>query len=195
MKKTSFLPKIVSIIGFVIMLFNINCSVLFKHNEVPVKQKFVVSALDSIGMHKITLTIIIDANNNAKVVREVAKASPKDVHKVFIVGDSLHSTGSSTDTAEIEITASRAGSQRFWLDFNQTAPKMVNDGGDIFKFFCNSENCVKNVSSLPLLTSTGYLTSFSCTQSCQVCVLNHFIIPGLIIEGSGVYIYANSVRY
>ena len=195
MRIMSFSSKIISIIGFFILLFTINFSFPFKHREVPAKQKFVVSSLDSAGKHKVTLTITIAPNNDVRVVRKVAIAGPKDVHAVYILGDSLHSIASSADTAEFEIISKRQGSQRFWLNFDQLTFKLVSDGGDSFKFFCISENCIKNMISLPVLTTTGYLTSFSCIQSCQVCVLEHFITPGFIVEGGGVYIYANSVTY
>jgi len=177
------------------LFFAINCTTPFIQKEVAVNQIFVVSSLNAAGTDKITLTITIDANNDARVVRNVANAGPKDVHTVFIVGDSLHSTGGSMDTADIEITSIRLGSQRFWVDFDQTAAKIVNDGGNSFKFFCNSENWKKDISSVPQLTTIGNKIYFSCIQSCLVCELKHFITPGRIVEGGEVYIYANFVSY
>jgi hypothetical protein len=129
------------------------------------------------------------------VSRNVAKAGPKDLHTVYIVGDSIHSTGSCMDTAEIEITSKRQGSQIFWVYFDQTTPKMVNEGGDGYKFFCYSENWKKDISSVPQLTTIGNKIYFSCIQSCLVCELKHFITPGRIVEGGEVYIYANFVTY
>ena len=99
------------------------------------------------------------------------------------------------DTADVEITSKRQGSQRFWIGFDQTTPITVNDGGNGFKFFCNSEKCVKYIFSVPLSTVTQNIINISCTQSCQVCVLKHFIKPDKVIEGGGVYINTNSVTY
>lgn len=195
MNKKSFLPNFVWIIGFAILLFTFNGSNSYAQKSVAANQEFVVSSLDSSGHYKITLTITIDKDNNAMVSGIVANASPNDIHTVYIVGDSIHSTGSCMDTAEIEITGKRLGSQRFLVDFDQTAPKVVDDGGDVFKFYCYSENCIKNSSSLPQLTTSGNETYVSCIQSCQVCVLKHFVTPSRIKEGGGVYIYANSVTY
>ena len=93
------------------------------------------------------------------------------------------------DTADVEITSKRQGSQRFWIGFDQTTPITVNDNRDVFKFFC------ENVNSVPLSTTTQNMYYINCTQSCLVCVLKHFITPNKVIEGGGVYIYASSVTY